>query len=56
MSNHHVPVADLIVFNDKDEKYLSEEIKKEGLSIPSEQLFRGEIERIKETITNALRL
>jgi len=38
------------VYTDVDEKYLDEETKKKGLSIPYKLYYLNEIEKIKESI------
>ncbi|WP_206856696.1 hypothetical protein [Candidatus Enterococcus mangumiae] len=48
--NSEAPSADLIVYTDVDEKYLDEETKKKGLSIPYKLYYLNEIEKIKESI------
>lgn len=50
MTNGDLPVADLIVFHDKDTKFISNEIVQSGLSILSGDLYRGEVDKIKAAI------
>ncbi|MGX6979452.1 hypothetical protein ACWN8V_09335 [Vagococcus elongatus] len=52
--SHDVPVADLIVFNDIDSKFIPDEIKKNGLSVSPQEVYQGNIEEMKNTITRFL--
>lgn len=42
--------ADLIIYTDVDEKYLDEETKKKGFSIPYNLYFTNDIEKIREYV------
>lgn len=49
-----IPKADLIIFNNLDARYLDEDIKRNGLVIPSNEIFSMNIEKIKELLLQQL--
>lgn len=52
-----VPTADLIIYTDVDEKYLDEETKKKGFSIPYNLYFMNDTEKIREyVVTNVKKI
>ncbi|MUO34078.1 hypothetical protein [Enterococcus gallinarum] len=56
ISSNDIPAADLLVFNDMDSNYLSEEIKKQGIAVSFKDMVSGNTTVIKKTILNALNL
>lgn len=49
-----IPESDLIIFNNLDARYLDEDIKKNGLVIPSNEIFSMNIEKIKDILLEQL--
>ena len=56
ISSNDIPAADLLVFNDMDSNYLSEEIKKQGIAVSFKDMVSGNTTVIRKTILNALNL
>ena len=51
-ASDEVPAADLLLYNQLDGKYLPEEIKQRGLAIPSQDVYTGNLEHVKDAILN----
>lgn len=47
-------VADLVIFNELDARYLPKTLKESGLTIASHDIVMGNMEKIKQTILRAL--
>lgn len=52
--SHDIPLADIIVFNDKDAKYLPEAIKEIGCCLLFEDIYKKNFTKIKEALKNHL--
>lgn len=50
-----MPSADLIVFNDIDARYICDEIKEKGLSIPYQDIYVGNLAKAEDAIRLALK-
>lgn len=51
-SNNDILNADLIVFNNMDARYINDDIKQKGICIPSNDIYMGNTENIKNIILN----
>lgn len=48
------PKADIFVYNDNDEVYMMDDMKKKGIAIPYLLFYKGEVEEIKAFIESRL--
>lgn len=46
------PVADLVVYNDIDARYIPDEVKKDGLLISYQDIYTGNIDKIAKSIVS----
>lgn len=50
ISSNDIPAADLLVFNDMDSNYLSEEIKKQGIAVSFKDMVSGNTTVSRKTV------
>ena len=55
ISSTEIPKADLVVYNDIDSRYLSEEIKKNGMVIPFKNIISNNTHEIEKKILLAIK-
>lgn len=53
--SHAVPVADLIVYDEKDGVLIDEELKRKAVGIPAQDIFSRNIEKIRNEIEMQLK-
>ncbi|MDT2758168.1 hypothetical protein [Enterococcus xiangfangensis] len=50
VTTNQIPAADIVIFNDKDSRFIADTIRKNGLSIPYQDVYIKDTKKIKDTI------
>ncbi|WP_165004420.1 MULTISPECIES: hypothetical protein [unclassified Enterococcus] len=54
VNSQEMPLADRVIYNERDEVYMDEEMKKHGIKMPFLLFYQGKVEEIKDFIKSNL--